>query len=115
MQELNPCKEQEPYFTTDSYEAEGCCNLDSEKALQGHLSKRYGYSIAKDILTRELQDATEGTMRARLAATRETWKQAFVEEMRLLLDIEEMPQDKVMHAANSNNNNGSDLSQVKLW
>ena len=54
-------------------------------------------------------------MRARLAATRETWKQAFVEEMRLLLDIEEMPQDKVMHAVTSNNNNGSDLSQVKLW
>jgi hypothetical protein len=114
VQELNPCKDQEPYFMTDTYEAEDCCDLDTEKALQGHLSKRYGYSIAKDIMNRELKDATEGTLRHRLQATRETWKLAFIEEMRLLLDIEEMPQEK-RQVANNNNNSGTDPSLVKLW
>ena len=105
VQELNPCRDQPPYFMTDTYEADGCCKLDADKALLGHLSKRYGFAVAKDILERELQDATESTLRSKLAATRETWKQAFVEEMRLLLDIEVMPQERANVVMNGSNNN----------
>ena len=115
VSDLNPCKDQDPYFMTDAYEATGCCSLDTEKTLQGHLSKRYGYAVAKEILTRELQDATESTLSARLKATRDTWKQAFVEEMRLLLDIVEMPQERMQVQSNGNGNNGMDLALVKLW
>ena len=99
---------------TDTYEAEDCCKIDGEKALQGTLAKRYGYAVAKDIFDRELKDATESTLRAKLAATRETWKQAFIEEMRLLLDIEEMPQEKIKAAINNNNGTGQDPNLAKF-
>ena len=111
--ELNPCHEQEPYFMTDVYETADCCKLDNEKGLDGHLAKRYGYSVAKDIFERELKLTTRDTLRARLTATRETWKQAFVEHMRQLLDIEEMPQEKQGGGRDEHGN--ADPALVKLW
>ena len=100
---------------TDTYEADDCCKIDGEKALQGNLAKRYGYAVARDIFDRELKDATDGTLRAKLVATRETWKQAFIEEMRLLLDIEEMPQEKINAAINNNNSTGQEANLAKFW
>jgi hypothetical protein len=91
--DLNPARPNPPYFLTDVYESVGCCAVNSEKILKGVLA-HYGYSVAKDIFEFETKMAERMELRAVIELKRKEWKKAFSREMRLLLDLELMPQER---------------------
>jgi hypothetical protein len=90
--ELKPSRPQPPYFDTDVYESVGCCAINSDKILKGVLS-HYGYSAAKDIFEYESKMAERVELKAVIDEKRALWRKAFMQEMRLLLDLELMPQE----------------------
>ena len=75
------------------YDTADCCKLDSERMLTGDITA-YGFAVTKDILRHELIQAEQDEFRKQLLQAEELWKQAFIDEMRLLIGIELMPQER---------------------
>ena len=86
---LNPSRPNGPYFQTDTYENDKCCKIDSQLILNGDFPERYGYAVAKDILLTEMKDVESCKLRDKINSTDQAWYDAFVEEMRILLSIED--------------------------
>jgi hypothetical protein len=85
--------EQQTYFKTDKYEIADCCKLNGEKLLHGDLTC-YGYCVVKDILKFEAELAERTDLQGKLAQAETMWRRAFMDEMRLLIGIEAMPQER---------------------
>ena len=84
---------QQTYFKTDSYEIADCCKLNGEKLLQGDITC-YGYSVVKDILKYEAELSEQTDLQSKLLKAEKMWRRAFIDEMRLLIGIEFMPQER---------------------
>lgn len=84
---------QQTYFQTDSYDVADCCKLNGEKLLHGDLTC-YGYSVVKDILKFEADLSESTDLQAKLLRAEKMWRRAFIDEMRLLIGIEFMPQER---------------------
>jgi len=79
------------YFGSDRFEIADCCKLDSEKMLEGDITV-YGFAVAKDIFNYETNLAEQFEFREQLMIAETEWRQAFINEMRLLIGIEQMPE-----------------------
>jgi len=112
--QLNPAREQPPYWMTDEYESIDCCKLDTERCLSGQLADNYGYAIAKDMLERERFHARFDFLRAQVWEARSLWKQVFVDEMRELLRVEQ-PQEKDGRGQNTQDTEEESKERTKFW
>jgi hypothetical protein len=84
-------------LSKDRYETADCCKIDSAKMLKGDFTE-YGYAVARDLLQHEVSQAEQDEFRAPLLQAEEQWRRAFMEEMRLLIGIELMPQERFNYA-----------------
>jgi hypothetical protein len=84
---------QQTYFQTDSYDIADCCKLNGEKLLHGDITC-YGYSVVKDILKFEADLSESTDLQVKLLRAEKMWRRAFIDEMRLLIGIEFMPQER---------------------
>jgi hypothetical protein len=82
-----------PYFQSDVYESANCCKIDSEATLRGDFTI-YGFAVARDLLQHEVNFAEQTHFEEELLLAEKKWKKAFMEEMRLLVGIELMPQER---------------------
>jgi hypothetical protein len=88
------------YFNSDKYETADCCKLYAENMMEGDISV-YGFAVARDIINYEGSLAEQYELKAQLMVAETEWRQAFIEEMRLLIGIERMPEklrDKFLEA-----------------
>jgi len=72
---------------TDEYETANCCKLDCEKTLRCDLSQFVGYSVTKDILVYSKCWFEKTGLNINVSNMRKKWKKAFIQEIRLLLDL----------------------------